>query len=256
MSRILPSQAVEVIDRLCAFAADPTKNPTLDYLSTKGLAGILGVVDGVPEELLAVDATDLAALTEARATIRSFIAESHARGSGAKGLPGSYVTTVRRILVKCPDHVVPASVATLAFITDPDLRAGLRSDIASVETSQLKADWKPATVMAGSVIEALLLWALQQQPAAAVSTRVTALVTAKTISQPASALESWNLHQYIEVAAALNIIKADTTAQLRIAKDFRNLIHPGRAIRLKTKCDKGTALAAAAALEFVIRDLT
>jgi hypothetical protein len=54
------------------------------------LAGILGAVDGVPEELLAVDAKDLAELAEARATIRSFINESHARGSGAKGLPGSY----------------------------------------------------------------------------------------------------------------------------------------------------------------------
>jgi hypothetical protein len=48
----------------------------------------------------------------------------------------------------------------------------------------------------------------------------------------------------------------DTAQQARLGKDFRNLIHPGRASRLGKICDRGTALSALAAVEHVVRDLT
>ncbi len=66
---------------------------------------------------------------------------------------------------------------------------------------------------------------------------------------------SWTLHHYIEVAAHLRIIGERTAEQARLAKDYRNLIHPAAAIRLKEECHRGTALGAAGAVEFVIRDL-
>jgi hypothetical protein len=64
------------------------------------------------------------------------------------------------------------------------------------------------------------------------------------------------LPDYVEVAGELRIIKTDTVQQARLAKNFRNLIHPGRVIRLGQKCDRGTALSALAAVELVRRDLT
>jgi hypothetical protein len=42
----------------------------------------------------------------------------------------------------------------------------------------------------------------------------------------------------------------------RLAKDFRNLIHPGRSVRLARVCDQPTALAPVAGLGFLVRDLT
>ena len=68
--------------------------------------------------------------------------------------------------------------------------------------------------------------------------------------------EEWVLHHYVEVATHLAIIKPDTATEARLAKDFRNLIHPGRAQRLAQKCDRGTALSSVAALEHVVRDLS
>jgi hypothetical protein len=44
-------------------------------------------------------------------------------------------------------------------------------------------------------------------------------------------------------------------SQCRVSKDFRNLIHPGRTIRLAQVCDRGTAFATVAAVEQVIRCL-
>ncbi len=51
------------------------------------------------------------------------------------------------------------------------------------------------------------------------------------------------------------MIKEDTAIQARLAKDYRNLIHSGRAQRLGQICDRGTDLSAVAALERVVRDL-
>jgi hypothetical protein len=64
------------------------------------------------------------------------------------------------------------------------------------------------------------------------------------------------LHQFIEVAADLGVLKPDTCSAARLAQNFRNLIHPGRAARLAQTCDRATAHSAVGALLHVIRDLT
>lgn len=69
-------------------------------------------------------------------------------------------------------------------------------------------------------------------------------------------MQKWGLHELLEISAALNLIKAETAAQLRISKQFRNLVHPGKAVRMAMKCDRGTALAAVAGMELVVRDLS
>ena len=52
------------------------------------------------------------------------------------------------------------------------------------------------------------------------------------------------------------LISPDTCNAARLARNFRNLIHPGRAARLAQVCDRATAYSAVGALEHVIRDLT
>src|SRR5262249_61069549 len=100
------------------------------------------------------------------------------------------------------------------------------------------------------------LGALQQQPPQKISAEESKLVAAGKVPGKSTTLEERDLHYYTEMAASLALIKPETATQVRLVKDFRNLIHPGRAIRKKQKCDRGTALAASAGLEFVIRDLT
>jgi hypothetical protein len=164
---------------------------------------------------------------------------------------------IREALAKCPDESPGLTTSELNFINDLRLRTNLRNDFGAVNRALSNGEWKAATVLAGSAIEALLLWGLQTQQAPAVAAAVTTLVANHTLRrQPPAALESWNLHEYIEVAADLGVIKPDTATQSRLAKDFRNLIHPGRAQRLGQTCDRATALSAVAGMEHVVRDLT
>jgi len=101
-------------------------------------------------------------------------------------------------------------------------------------------------------VESLLLWALQQQT----SSDILAAAARLNLKISSANLEDWFLTQYMALAGELKLITAETATQCRLAKDFRNLIHPGRAQRLAQVCNRGTALSAVAAVEHVVSDLT
>jgi hypothetical protein len=167
------------------------------------------------------------------------------------------VGRIRAALDQCPDESPAPGTEELRFITDADLRTNLRNDIGAINLALSNGEWKAATVLAGSAIEALLLWALQQRPQAEITIATTTLQTARTLTSTVPAdLEDWVLHQYTEVAVQLGAIGPATATEVRLAKGFRNLIHPGRAQRLGQTCDRGTALSCVAALEHVVRDLS
>jgi hypothetical protein len=112
---------------------------------------------------------------------------------------------------------------------------------------------KAATVLAGSCIEALLLSSIIRS-AAAMKTALPAL-RAKHLGRFSGKPDRWEFRELIDMSEALKVIGANTATHARLAKDFRNLIHPGKAIRTKEQCSRGTALSAVAALERVVGDL-
>lgn len=75
-----------------------------------------------------------------------------------------------------------------------------------------------------------------------------------TRTPDAAKVEDWTLEQYLELPVELGIIHAPTKTAGMQAKDFRNLIHPGRSKRLLIKCSRGIAYAALAAMDFVITE--
>jgi len=75
------------------------------------------------------------------------------------------------------------------------------------------------------------------------------------IGKPDKNIDRWDLHQFIQVAAHLKLIKPATCTAAKLAQSFRNLIPPGRAARLEQTCDREKALSALAEPEHVIRNL-
>jgi hypothetical protein len=74
------------------------------------------------------------------------------------------------------------------------------------------------------------------------------------VTPPDGDIDRWELRQFIEVAAHLDLLKTETCNAARLAQSFRNLILPGRAARLVQSCDRATAYTAIGALEHVMRD--
>lgn len=258
MARVMPSQVVQTIDEL--FHHAKKDQPGNQLHGHPQLQGLLNLLNDVPDELISVSSADYADLVLARGIIDDFLAHSRARGVGGmlahvKGF--DVVTVIRRVLAKCSDQYPPPTATELLFIKDDELRENIGRDVGATSRALNNAEWKAATVLAGATIEALLHWRLQQPlPGdAAVEEAVAELVATKGMSRPDKNIDWWGLHHFIEVAAHLGLIKSDTIVAAKLAENFRNLIHPGRAARLAQNCDKGTAHSAIGALEHVIRDL-
>lgn len=261
MARIVPSQIVALIDKNIPQVKSATL--TVDHGSVAVLTAIARLIDELPTELLTISGDDYSDLVCGVESIRNSVTYWQHKGVGQIGNSGiggkNTLLLIRDALTKCPDQTPSLTTAELAFVTDSALRESIRLDIGTATSALHSGEWKAATVLAGAATEALLLWVVQEnenKTPGTIQSAISALMTAGTLkSKPDGNPERWTFLELIEIALNLRLIKPDTATQARLGKDFRNLIHPGRVSRLGLVCDRGTALSALAAAEFVARDL-
>jgi hypothetical protein len=270
MPTIVPSQIVQYIEN--TFSAEEirgSKPIELVPARSGALNALLLLVERVPNGLLPSDSESYAQVVRSLEEIRFAVRKAEAHDYRAEVTVGPYVlrpagtdrrsavAVIKEAFAKCPDQIPSLESREFSFITEREIRLGLLRDLAATRSAVLNEEWRGATVMAGSLVEALLLWAVSQKQWADIRSACESAISKKALAMklpPPEPLE-WNLHQYIEVAAELGLIEKDTAIQARLAKDFRNLIHPGRALRRQQDCDRGSALAANAAVEMIARDL-
>jgi hypothetical protein len=259
MPKALPSIAVKLIDAFFPWASSgPPKSQVLvTYANAPGISGLVELVERLPEETLQLSSDEYSHALWAVASLKHIAKRIEGGTTSAGGgwpLPSfgteDTISLLRRLLSKCPDEGIKAGTANLPFIGDDDLRSSVRLDISSSQTALNNGEWKAATVLAGSALEALLLWRIQQHNDSERQSAVSQTGRKVDPKHP----ENWYLADHIEVAHALSNIGDDTASLARLAKDFRNLIHPGREQRTQIRCDRGTAHAAFAALHLVIGD--
>jgi hypothetical protein len=235
------------------------------------LAALVHLIGALPSQLLPTAPDEYSELTIGSASIRSFVTRLESMDFNQISSTGGQLTLqpvrsragwspislIRRALENCPDSVPAPQTSDFPFISDPALRAALRLDLSEVNEAIRNRSYKSATVLAGSLVEALLLWAIEQRPAADVSTALGNLKAARRIGRNIDPdPKRWHITEYTEVALELGLILRGTAEQCRLAKDFRNLIHPGRAQRTGQACNRATALSATAAVEHVTVDLS
>lgn len=258
MPRVVPSEAVAVIHELFPFTAtqvdQPQDHQTFHVGHAVAVAALVAVVDEIPSELIVLEGREHAAFVAGMAILRNAILTWQGpRAHNVTYIPGfgslNPATVIRRALEKCPSEAVAPGTSELPFLGgDPKLQENLRLDLSHAERALVNGEWKAATVLAGSVLEALLFWALSHARYHA------GALAAKSV--PKKPLDEWHLSHYIAAAEELGLIfTPDTITEAKLAQNYRNLIHPGREARLGQRCDKGTAQVAAAAVAHVIADL-
>lgn len=267
MPKVVPSQVVEVIDQVFPNVKNQKDTQqdrfSVDRAHQNELAAIVELINQIPAELIKLDPKDYTALQLAVTAIRNMLPTWNLRNYGLDRIHGygnlNPVTLIRNALSKCPDEGVSKTVSDLTFISIPEFRESLRIDVSSANQAFQNGEWKAATVLAGATIEALLLFILhtvQDADPSKISTSIDTLVLGGTLSQsPGNNLDKWSLHPLTEIAFNLNLIREETAIQIRIARDFRNLIHPGVSVRKNISCSRATALSALAGLEHTINDL-
>jgi hypothetical protein len=257
VARIVPSTIRQFIQDEPALTncadQDPKKQPQLGHLQAFELSALLHLLDAMPEELLPTDPDRYMDLVLGMNAIRHAVEvwRSGDQKTILKPLKRwgglNAVALVMKALSAAPDEAPAPSTKALPFIPDPADRIALQNDIAGVERAIQNGEWKAATVLAGSVIEALLLWALSQDTKSALSTA--------GAPKAKGDLGRWDLADLIKVAGELKIVNEQTAKQADLARDYRNLIHPAVAVRRKMVADRPTAFGAFAGMDMVAADL-
>ena len=261
--RVLPSQAVSAIESTYSWASVALERGgsenTLLPPEIRHVGPLLGLVDAIPPQYITLEEDDLGRYVYAVAAIRSMLAIwERAPNAGGPGLSPlavlgnrSPITALLELLRKCPDEAPEATTAGLDFVADPDLRLGLRIDLSNAQRALAGGEYKAATVLAGSCAEALLLDAILRVPQATLDAAIKAVDATRRQKLRGSQTE-WHLRDYSDVARQLALIDPSAATSVTLAADYRNLIHPGRALRLAKRASRGTALTALAAVHSVI----
>jgi hypothetical protein len=260
MPPITPTQAVTTINLLFPHTRQSAQVSTYSWGNANALRGIINLVREIPPELIVVQEHVYTDMVLAVSAIQNQLDIWMYRGD--IGLLGS-VKDKTRFVWSCkpsPDeYPPPPTTSELIFITDTVLRDSIRGDLGAAERAFANFEWKAATILAGAAIEALLHWRLDQPPPTSteIDNSVNALVATGVLrTKPPLNRDNWSLRHFIEVSGYLTIIRANTVAAANLVRDFRNLIHPGRAARTGQSCNRGTAArSAVAALDHVVRDL-
>ncbi len=134
-------------------------------------------------------------------------------------------------------HKSVMSTVVFDFITDEDFRAGLESDFREMEVAAANEAWKAVHVLAGSIIEAVL---------------ADYLVAAGQSKPDPLGMSLADLIAACRKAGVLSQKTADLSA---VVKSYRNLIHPGRAKRLKESVDADGSSVAQSLVAIIVREV-
>lgn len=267
MLRVLPREAAEIIAATFPWAA--TEHPEVAALrldSVISLGAIVAVIDGIPEELLPVGAERIRltlAIGAMRAALQRWASGGHEGQSpilaGMPALGHHPLVVVYRLFRTLPDEAPAVTEVALSFIANADIRRSIRTDMSNADRAVATGEWKAATVLAGSVIEALLLWATTESVPAVIAGAAAAWKDASPNEYNRAVEtrnpEEWMLRDYVEIAFPLGEISDATRKAVLVTKEYRNLIHPGRVLRLGADASHGTALMATGAMREVASEL-
>jgi hypothetical protein len=125
------------------------------------------------------------------------------------------------------------------FIADDRFRESLQSDYAELRSCDAAQAWKAVHVLAGSIIEALL---------------VEYLVVSSTGGSTKDP-HDLGLNDLIKACKGASVLSETTASMSEVVKDYRNLVHPGRMIRMRQTIDRNTAQVALNLVEIITREV-
>ncbi len=156
------------------------------------------------------------------------------------------VAVLARLLAECANEL-PSPEPEFPFITDEDTRLGIEDRTRAAWVDFNAREWLGATTSAAVALESVLLWEIKRLRNSAIE------------GGPKKVEKSPNdmiLADLIDEAYKKAAISDGAARQAHLARDARNLIHPGKVARSGTACDKATALAAFAGLYRIASELT
>lgn len=242
--RSYPSLIVRFIEHCFPDVLGDDWSPDFTHKYAPAIRGVVDLIDHLPPAVVNLGAENYQEWTLALGMIREALEYWHSdpewRFVKQRWLPDHPVRTVWRLLQTLPDQV-PVDVKTrLRFVRNKQFRESILRDLDSAAAAIAAGEWKTATLLSGASVEAMLLDALSR----------------RAKDKPAKeALQHLRFEALIDRAGGARVVRPETVKTLGVVRGFRNLIHPGKALRLKAECSQATAYAAYGGVLLVERDL-
>ena len=129
-------------------------------------------------------------------------------------------------------------MATIDFITDDEFRLSLTSDLDELEKALENKSIKAAHVLAGSIVEAVLIdYLISETPA------------------DRERLLKLDLGKAIDECQKRGVIGSRTANLSSVVREYRNLIHPGLVIRKQEKISDKTAHIANSVVSVILEEI-
>ncbi len=132
-------------------------------------------------------------------------------------------------------------MSAFSFISDLEMRESVRRDYVELQACLDAKAWKAAQVLSGSIAEAVL---------------VDSLAGSKKWTEKREKLLALGLDDLIKGAKDENFLTQNAADLGTVIKGYRNLIHPGRSIRLGESVDERTATICRQLLDMMVEQVT
>ncbi|EQB62624.1 MAG: hypothetical protein RBG1_1C00001G0203 [candidate division Zixibacteria bacterium RBG-1] len=133
-----------------------------------------------------------------------------------------------------------------SFVRDTSLRKIVERDYGWLYKSLAVEAWKPVIILAGGLIEGLLLDKLSTDETKARSS---------SKAPKENDLKKWDLDNLIDAAVDLSYINIGVEKLSDAVRHYRNLVHPGNELRSGLKIEPEEARIAVEVLNMIIREL-
>lgn len=128
------------------------------------------------------------------------------------------------------------------YITSPEFRASIFSDYEEMQKSAASQSWKSAQVLAGSIVECLL---------------IDYLISTPNPARPSKDPLKMDLSEAINICKEEKVISDRTADLCSVIRSYRNLIHPGRMVRLNESLpDQNTCDIAVALIDIIVSEVS
>jgi hypothetical protein len=245
MPIVTPRQIIEAINSM--FGQPTTDLGSVPHTKQSEVRTLLSLLDQLPPDLVNLPFHDFLEFERCRAVLVTALPKWDIHGAQEASIDSKNpVERIRRLLASCPNELPPPE-PEFPFVTDDDIRLGIEDRTRAAWIDFNAKEWLGATTSAAVALEAILLWEVRRVRNAARGDDS----NTKRRREPNEMV----LAELIDETLGSRSISEDTAKQARLARDVRNLIHPGKVARSGTPCDKATALTALAGVYQVASEL-
>lgn len=239
MSAVKPSQVAEAIVTMFGVYATDLETDRPNHAKQVEVRALLSLLDNVPPALINLTFTEFLEYQRCYAALATILPSWNLGNTMAcPGVAGKNpVERIRRLVLSCPDEL-PRPEPELLFMTDEAARIGAEAKVHAAWINFKAGEWLGATVFAGCALEAILLWEVKRSGEMSESTA-----------------NKKHLTDLIGVARSRELISGPAADLAKLARDGRDLLHPGKVARQGTECTNATALTALAAVAQVVEEL-